>query len=358
MHIVYYISSHGYGHGVRSCAICNRLSNKVELTVRSLLPEQFFFEELSRSFHYYPDNFDCGCIQTDCVTVDIEKTLQTYMKIADRNREMLEKESKWCRDNKITGIVSDIASFPFEAGKKAGIPSVGVSNFSWEDIYEPYLSVLPEFEPYFKKIQEQYHMADLLLALDPPNPMKSFKNSKNVPVVGRKGRNRNSEVRARYKIDSDKKIGLIYTGDFGMDTVSWKKLERFDEWEFVGGYPLPGNPSNYHLATKDDFTYQDISASVDCMISKIGYGVYSECLINGVPLLYLPRSDFSEYPVLEQAVREWGYGYCISYDDFSNLQWGPILEKVKNIEPPRKNDLNGDLVCAGEIESLFSKLIV
>ena len=353
MHILYYISSHGYGHGVRSCAICNHFSKAVTLTIRSNLPEQFFHEELSRPFSCYPGEFDCGCIQTDGVTVDIKKTLQTYIEIADRNEGVLGDEVLWCQEHEVAGIVSDIASFPFEVSFRAGIPSVGISNFSWEDIYEPYLANMPEFETCFDSIKNQYGMADLLLALYPSNPMKSFNRRKEVPVVGRKGRDRKDEIRARYKIGKDKKIGLIYTGDFGMDTAQWKRLEGFDEWEFVGAYPLPGNPSNFHLVTKDDFTYQDISASVDLMISKIGYGVYSECLINGVPLLYLPRSDFSEYPVLEKAVIEWGYGYCISNNDFFDLRWAPILEEVKNAEPPDRNDYNGDRICASEIESLF-----
>ena len=217
MHILYYISSHGYGHGVRSCAICNHFSKAVTLTIRSNLPEQFFHEELSRPFSCYPGEFDCGCIQTDGVTVDIKKTLQTYIEIADRNEGVLEEEVHWCKEHEVAKIVSDIASFPFEVGFRAGIPSVGISNFSWEDIYEPYLENMPEFETCFDSIKNQYGMADLLLALYPSNPMKSFNRRKEVPVVGRKGRDRKDEIRARYKIGKDKKIGLIYTGDFGME---------------------------------------------------------------------------------------------------------------------------------------------
>ena len=171
MHILYYVSSHGYGHGVRSCAICNNFSKQVTLTIRSNLPEQFFHEELSRPFSCYPGEFDCGCIQTDGVTVDIQKTLQTYRDIAERNESVLEDEIRWCKENNVTGIVSDIAPFPFEVAFSAGVPSVGISNFSWEDIYEPYLEDMPEFETCFNTIKNQYGMADLLLALYPPNPM-------------------------------------------------------------------------------------------------------------------------------------------------------------------------------------------
>lgn len=355
MHILYYISSHGYGHGVRSCAICNSFSKEVTLTIRSLLPEPFFHEELSRPFSHYPGEFDCGCIQTDSITVDIQKTLQTYFEIAERNKSVLEDEVRWCQENAVTGIVSDIASFPFEVAFSAGIPSAGISNFSWEDIYEPYLEKMPEFADCFETITNQYGMADLLLALYPANAMKSFNRRKEVPVVGRKGRDIKGEIIKRYSINRNKKLGLIYTGDFGMNSASWKKLESFDTWEFVGLYPIPGSPSNYHLVDKNEFAYQDISASVDLMISKIGYGVYSECLINGVPLLYLPRTDFAEYPVLEKAVKEWGYGLCLPYQDYYDLKWDKALKDIGNTRPPKRDDCNGDRICAEEIESFFSR---
>lgn len=353
MHILYYISSHGYGHGVRSCTVCNSLSNEVTLTIRSNLPEQFFHEELSRPFSYYPGEFDCGCIQSDSVTVNIKKTLQTYCEIAARNESILADEVHWCKEHNVAGIVSDIASFPFEVASKAGISSIGISNFSWEDIYEPYLENMPEFETRFNTIKNQYGMAELLLALYPSNPMKSFTCRKEVPVVGRRGRDIKGKIRKRYNISENKRIGLIYTGDFGMDSASWRRLESFDGWEFVGVYPIPGNPSNYHLVTKNEFTYQDISASVDLMISKIGYGVYSECLINGVPLLYLPRTDFAEYPVLEKAVKEWGFGYCLSYKDYIDLQWEQALVEMANASPPKRYDCNGDYICAKELEAFF-----
>jgi hypothetical protein len=197
-------------------------------------------------------------------------------------------------------------------------------------------------------------MADLVCALTPPNQMKSFRQRKIIPVVGRKGINRRNEILSYYNIDNNKKIGLIYTGDFGMNSIRWKNLEKFRDWEFIGLYPLPGNLSNFRLFNKSDFLYQDMLASADCMITKIGYGVYSECLINGLPLLYLPRENFAEYPFLHQAIVEWGFGYCIPQENFYNLQWGNVLEMVKTTPKPEQRDPSGARICASEIESFFN----
>ncbi len=351
MHIVYYISSHGHGHGVRSTAICNSFSDKVTVTVRTRLSKQFFTEEMTRPFRYTSGEFDCGCIQSDGITVDIEKTLRTYMRIADENECLLEKEVTWCLDNKVDGIISDIAPFPFAVARKSHIPSIAVSNFSWYDIYKPYLQIMPEFKTYLETIKSQYEMAGLLLALSPANPMVPFSRRIDVPLVAKSGQNRRAEICDAYDINAGKTIGLIYTGNFGMDSVLWKKLELLDGWEFLGVNPLPESPENYHLVKKLDFQYRDLSASVDCIISKIGYGIYSECLSNGVPLLYVPRIDFAEHPFLEKAVLAWGYGHPLEKEDFYALNWKRVLTQIQQAGPAEKADSQGASYCADKIES-------
>jgi hypothetical protein len=111
---------------------------------------------------------------------------------------------------------------------------------------------------------------------------------------------------------------------------------------------------NYHRVEKKEFRYQDLSASVDCMVSKIGYGVFTECLGNCVPLLYVPRRDFAEYPVLEQAVAEWGHGCCIAAGDFYALNWEPALTKLASQPRPPKVRADGASVCAREIEKFLN----
>jgi hypothetical protein len=102
---------------------------------------------------------------------------------------------------------------------------------------------------------------------------------------------------------------------------------------------------------KGDFPYEDLVASAQVVITKIGYGVTSQSLINGTPLIYLPRQDFAEFPVLEAAIREWGHGYCISREDFCGLNWGGTLEEVSKRGRPRPVASEGAVICSREIEN-------
>jgi UDP:flavonoid glycosyltransferase YjiC (YdhE family) len=352
MHIVYYITSHGYGHAVRTAAICNAFSPDVRITFRTTLPQRFFHEEVRREFTYAPAEYDCGCIQKDSLTTDVEKTLETYAAIALKNESSLAEEVQWCRGVKADIIVSDIASFAFEVAEKAGIPSAAVTNFTWVDVYARYIDRHSVFLPVQQKMEEQYAMATLLCALEPALPMSYFSRRVDFSPVGRTGRNRRSEIIRKYGFANNRRICLIYFGYFGIDNIDWKQLEQFDSWEFLGLFPLSPRPANYHLIPKADFPYQDLAASVDLVLCKIGYCVVSESVLHGIPFIYLPRDDFAESAGLESAIARWGAGYRLTHDQLQQFSWGDILstaEKRGKIHPVVSN---GAGRCAREIERL------
>ncbi len=353
MHIVYFITAHGYGHAVRSAAIANRISPEIKITFRTNIPSSFFHEELSRPFSCVPGEFDCGCIQSSSVTVDMEKTLSAYNAIAKKNSTLLQKELSWCRENRADCIVSDITPFAFEVARNLGIPSVAVSNFTWLDIYQEYAEYYPEYLPLLKQIRIQYSFADLLLALEPSLQMPYFRERKTVPVVGRRGSNVKEQVIKKYGISPRKKLGLIYIGDFGMNGADWERLSEFKDWEFIGLNPLSPGPSNYHIIDKKNFRYQDLTASSDLVISKLGYGVVSECFLNGVPLLYLPRKHFAEYPILEKAVSDWGGGICLTEEQFLSLSWKESLKCITTMDELPVLHSDGAEICASSIERML-----
>jgi hypothetical protein len=353
MRILYYLTAHGYGHAVRAGAICREFSSGVQVLFRTLIPRKFFQEEIKSPFGYFPDRFDCGCIQSDSVTVDRQETLRTYTRLAEQNQARLEKEANWVLETGVDGIVSDIVPFAFEVAGEAGLPSVAVSNFTWYDIYETYVLDYPAFQPYLQKIRRQYEMAVQLLELMPSTGMPYFRNRMKVHLVGGVGRPVRDQLRGHLGLDKNKHLALIYVGEFGMEGISWKNLSRFDDWDFLGIYPLPTSPANYHLVKKEDFAYLDLVASVDVMVSKIGYGTFSQSLMHGTPLIYLPRNGFAEFPVLEKAMVEWGHGYRLEQEVYRALRWEEALRRVISRTRPEPKISEGARICAREIERVI-----
>lgn len=329
MHILYYITPHGFGHAVRSAAICNKIDPDIEITFRTTIPRSFFEEEMQRSFNYEPDSFDCGCVQKDGVTVDVEKTAEMYISISRENRKKLSQELKFIQDRKVTLIASDIVPFAFEAAYESDIPSVGISNFNWVDIYKSYEEKEALFKPIIKEIIGQYSKANYLFRMTPSNNMEGFACEEyDIPFVCGEGQNRREELKRILGISEDKMLSVIYVGNYGMEGVNWEKLQDFKDWVFLGVYDLPGAPENFKILDKKIISYRDLAASVDCVIGKIGYGTTSECTLNKTPLLYVPRDDFAEHPILEKWLLDNNLGLKCFVNEFKELNIGDLLNRA------------------------------
>ena len=137
--IVYYISGHGYGHAVRSIQIIQEL---IELgcavVIKTTTPAFLFKEGLSRPVQVIAEGFDLGLHQIDNVRFDLEKTKEGVKKILNSAEQLIRKEQKYLLDQGCSGIVCDIPFIPLAAAGRSGLPSIGVSNFSWDWIYSFY----------------------------------------------------------------------------------------------------------------------------------------------------------------------------------------------------------------------------
>ncbi len=359
MKILYYITPHGFGHAVRSTAICNRLNSKIEITFRTTIPESFFREEMKREFNYAPESFDCGCVQKDGVTVDIEKTAETYLTISRENRKKLQSEIKFIQEGKYDLIISDIVPFAFEVAYEADVPSVGISNFNWVDIYKFYENDETLFKPIIKEIKNQYKRANYLFRLMPSNELEGFLCEEfDIPLICGEGVNRRDYLVNIFNIPRNKHLAVIYVGNYGMEGVDWGRLKSFSDWYFLGVYDLPGASDNFIILDKELISYRDLAASVDCVIGKIGYGTTSECTINQTPLLYVPRYDFAEHPILEKYLLDKNLGIECSTEEFQELKIEKMLEKAISISN-KKNDIsgfkNGVQIAAENLELLLSR---
>src|SRR5688572_19570159 len=97
--IVYYITSHGFGHAVRSCEVIRNLPPHLPLTLRTNLPEWFPRNELpGRPFELTHAEFDCGVLGPDSARVDLELTVSTMEKIQACNEARLEDEIRFLKD--------------------------------------------------------------------------------------------------------------------------------------------------------------------------------------------------------------------------------------------------------------------
>jgi hypothetical protein len=226
-------------------------------------------------------------------------------------------------------VIGDIPPLAFPIARAAGIPSFSLCNFSWTDIYRPYLGKHPSYRGLLGRMDADYALADRRIRFFPFMGDPTVDGFEEVGMVCRPGTPRREEFAKRFNLDIRKKWCLIYVGSFGLDGVAWERLREFPDWEFMGLYPLRGAPSNYRVVKKDlSFRYADLTASVDLVLGKLGYGLVAECLSLAKPILFLGRKDFSEFEMLKRVVEEKGRGREIPLRSFINMDIGRDLESL------------------------------
>jgi hypothetical protein len=346
--LCYYVTGHGYGHAIRTIGILKALPQSISVILKTTVPERLFQEGLpGRDIRIISDEYDCGCVQSDNLTVMPGETLARYRAISTKNEEWLNNEAAFLRSNSVQCVVSDIASFPLRAAREAGIPSVAVANFTWTDIYQDYARTAAD-ERLLQEMRAEYAAATLALItpLSLPTAGDPFQHVKRVPLVARRGANVRASLCQALGLPFGTLFALPYLGVWGME-LAWESLRNLKEWVFLTYDAVPNAPRNVVALDRHRWSYADIAASVDAVLAKPGYGTLTECIANSIPLIYVPRAGFKEQEALIAGMGRWGGGIPISEDDFVKGHWAAALGSSRRCTPdPNAFAVNGAEVIA------------
>ncbi len=331
MSVVAYVSGHGLGHAAREVQILRRLPEEIPLIVKTSSPAWFWESELTRPFTLIPESYDVGCVQKDSITIDIDATRTAKCAMDIKNRARFDAERRWLESVGAKVVVCDVASFPLTVARSLGIPALLVANFTWVDIYEPFAG----FEAILARLRAAYGHADLLIETGLSLPMTYFPRRYKAGLVARVGQDRREKIPLTPPCrvpsgcgEGGPRLALIYAGNWGLP-IAWERLKEFPDWHFLTLTP-PGSvrPPNLTALSRDLMPHEDLVASVDLVISKPGYGIVGECLANGTPLLYGPRTEFAEYLALDAALSDFPGGLKVSGEEFVQLRWKETLRRV------------------------------
>ncbi len=335
--LAYYISAHGYGHGVRSCDIIqalNTLFPRLRVHVVTDLPEAFLRNRIpSPANSFRPGRFDVGMVQLDSIRVDVEATLRQIESVYSRRAEIIEQEASFLGNQGISLVVADIPALPLEAACRAGIPGIAVSNFGWDWIYSAFIPRDRRWHRIADQIRAGYEQAELLLRLPFAEEMRAFRRIEDLPVVATPGRERRAEIAAATGAHPDRPWVLMSFTSLEWDESALNRIARLDRYEFFTVLPLVWHTANIHAVDREKIPFSDIVASVDAVISKPGFGIVSECLVNDKPLIYADRKDFLEYAVLEEAIHAYLRYVHIPVDQLYQGNLAGALELLPSLPP-------------------------
>lgn len=331
-HIAYFITGHGYGHAVRSVQLINALP-EVSFTVFSTIEKKYFEREIKTPFDFQYCELDCGCIQTDALETDIQATYQCYSSIENQRQKLIaDCKNKLILKN-IDFVISDIVPLAFTIARQLNLPSLAISNFTWVEIYDEYVSIEPKFKELIASIRQDYSNASGYARLYPWLEQHPFDQYKDMGLLCRHTARSKNWLFNELGIELSKKLCLIYIGKYGLENTNWQKLSDFKDWVFVGIYPLEDAPSNYREINLNDqsIQYSDLIANCDLILGKLGYGIVSECLYWKKPVAYPPRHQFCEYEALEKAVIDANIGYSLSLKQLQDCDLDVVLKWAATI---------------------------
>jgi L-arabinokinase len=299
-------------------------------------------------------DFDLGMVQLDSIRVDVAATLERALVFYASREQQLVDETAFLKEMEISLVVADIPSLPLEAAARLGIPGVAVGNFSWDWIYSEFLAENLRWLPVVEMFRAQYALSNMLLRLPFHDDMAAFPRKKDIPLVTHPGKPNRGKIARLTGCDPEKKwVMLSFTTlDWSDETLA--RVERIKDCDFFTVPPLKWRRRNIHAVAREEVSFSDTLSSVDVVISKPGFGILSDCVVNSKPLIYADRANFREYPVLEASIKKYLKHVHIPAED---LYRGDLESSLRAVEtaadPPENLPAGGDEIAAAYIRELI-----
>ncbi len=354
--VVYFaVTSHGFGHAVRSAIVAAKLQQlrpDIGSIFATVAPEWLLKSYIEGDFIYHPSVFDVGVIQKDSLTMDKETTLAKMQDIMAREDEIIAREVEFIREHNVGLILADIPALAAPIARAAKIPCWVVSNFAWDFIYEHWGE---EFAGVVSWLKNYYGSCDRTFRLPLHEPMSAFPNIIDVGLTGTTSRYRPEDLRAKFNlIAPEEKTALLTFGGLGIQAIPYNNLQRFSDWQFIAFDRTAPNLPNLLKVTDNSYRPVDFMPLCGRIFSKPGYSTFSEALYLDKPIISLTREDFAEAQVLLDAMQNYIEHRIVSPTEFFAGNWDFLTQTLL---PPRLNQTlakDGAETIVKEISNYFS----
>jgi UDP-N-acetylglucosamine:LPS N-acetylglucosamine transferase len=357
--ISFFISPHGFGHAARGSAVIESLYDVdplIRFDIFTSVPEWFFIDSLSASFRYHDMLTDIGLVQKSAFQEDIDETLRYLDGFLPFGRSRIVDLADRLKRSGAKLVVCDISPMGILAAKQAGIPSVLVENFTWDWIYQGYVSSDTRMEKHIDYLKEIFRSADYHVQAEPA--CDSLPADLIVKPVSRKVRTRGDEIRARLGIPAGRQVVLITTGGIPETFGFIDRLRKISGASFIFAGSDPGVDTKpfdniISLPFHSDFYHPDLVSAADAVVGKVGYSTLSEVYHAGVPFGYISRLNFCESDKLVAYIQKHMAGIEIAEKEFRSGDFLSKLDDLLSITRVSRSETNGADQIAGFIADLL-----
>jgi hypothetical protein len=322
------ISSHGFGHLAQAAPILNalaRIRGDLRLTLRSGLPLEKMRARIDAPFEHLSGRSDFGFIMQDAMDIDRVATAEAYRAWhADWDGRVAD-EAVFLRRLSPDLVLTDVAYLPLAGAMRVGLPALSMCSLNWADLFSHVFGHEAWAGAIHEQILAAYRGAECFIRLTPAMPMPDLPNTRAVAPVAAPGHDCRELLHQRIGARAGERVVLIAFGGFDKD------LNAAD-WPVTPGvrYLVPeswGVARDDMAATEPlRMNFTDLLRSVDAVLTKPGYGTFTEAACNGTPVLYVRRKDWPEQDCLIEWLEKNG---CCREAPFTTLMRGEMREELE-----------------------------
>ncbi len=350
--ILYYVTGHGYGHAVRSSQVIEAVKlacPELRIFVRTTAPEWLF-----PPVTYSGRAIDVGVVQNDSLSMNVAATVKTCQQLYQRSPQIVAEELRYVNHNKVELILGDIPPLCFEIARQAHIPSIAITNFTWDFIYRDYGKQYPDLLPLVADMERYYSQATLAVTLPYSCELDVFPRREEIPWIARVSPLTRDEARRKFALPQSAIIVLLSFGGLGIRHLLWEELTKPSKYFFVTSGTAVREEGNLRIVPDAQRNYADLIRAADVIVTKPGYGILADAIAHQVPVLYTDRGKFAEHPKLVEALNACATAEFIPQADLLAGKLAPYLDRILN-RARNQSDvaLNGATVAAEKILSLL-----
>jgi hypothetical protein len=352
-----YVSGHGYGHATRTAHVLRAVrvfEPSLPVHVVSQAPERIFREAVSEPFQYRHVQCDVGLAQKNALEIDAEATVHAWRAFHADSQAWTEREADWLRRTRARLVLADIPPLAFEAAAAAGVPSVGLGNFSWDWIYSHLARRVPALREPSDAAREAHSKASLLLELPFAGDLSAFPARERIPMIARPQRRPRAETRRALGLADGEVAVLLSFGGIGFPGLDLRALAGLREFTFLVETDRRDIPSNVmamddRVRARRGVTFLDLVGGADAIVTKPGYGIVTDAIAARTPLVYTDRGDFPEYEVMVAEMKRYLPTAYVSNADLRAGRLEAPLREVLAAAMPPVPDLSGADAAARRI---------
>jgi len=343
LHLFADISSHGFGHLAITAPVLNAVAEicpDLRLTVRSGLPPDKLRQRIVPAFTHLAASSDFGYVMHDALHIDLAATAAAYRAAHARWPARVAAEAAFLEQLRPDAVLSNVSCLPLAGAARAGIPALAICSLNWADLFKHFFGHEDWAPPIHAEMLAAYRSAQAFIRITPAMAMSDLANTIRVGPVTRRGRRHDLGL-------NDAKAVLVALGGIAhqLPVAAWPRLPGI-RWLV----PAAWQCSHPDAIAFDAFGlgFTDLLRSVDAVITKPGYGTFTEAACNGTPVLFQRREDWPEQDCLITWLAEQGRCDEIDGDDLLRGDLGATLAKLWQ-QPLRQKPLANGADQAAEL---------